>query len=52
MVKGGVKLEAKNSLLLVAQVDNIQFIVGVLGCSVDSFPTSYLFLLPIWVPPS
>jgi len=35
---------AKSCILPVGQVDNIQLLVGVLGCTVDSFPTYYLDL--------
>ena len=35
---------AKSSILPVGQVDNIQFLAGVLGCTVDSFPAYYLGL--------
>ena len=35
---------AKSAILPVGQVDNIQLLAGVLGCTVDSFPTYYLGL--------
>ena len=35
---------AKSSLLPVGEVDNIQLLAGVLGCSIDSFPSTYLGL--------
>ena len=38
-----VKL-TKSTILKVGQVDNIQLLVGVLGCTVNSFPTFYLVL--------
>jgi len=34
----------KSSILLVVQVDNIQLLEGVLGCTTDTFPTSDLGL--------
>ena len=34
----------KSSILPVGQVDNLQPLVGVLGCSIDSLPSSYLGL--------
>ena len=38
-----VKL-TKSSILPIGQVDNIQLLAGILGYSIDSFPTSYLGL--------
>jgi len=35
---------SKSSISPVGQVDNILLLVGVLGCSIDSFPSSYLGL--------
>ena len=35
---------AKSSLLPVGELDNIQLLAGVLGCSIDSFPSTYLGL--------
>jgi len=35
---------SKSSILPVGQVDNIQLLAGILGCTIDSFPTSYLVL--------
>lgn len=35
---------AKSSILSVGQVDNIPFLASILGCTIDSFPTSYLGL--------
>lgn len=35
---------AKSSILAVTQVDNIHLHAGVLGCTIDSFPTTYLSL--------
>jgi len=35
---------AKGSILPVEQIDNIQFLVGVLGCSIDASPTNYLIV--------
>ena len=49
---------SKSSILPVGQVDNIQLLAEILGCTIDSFPTSYLGLplsakfkdKPIWEP--
>ena len=35
---------AKCSILPVGQVDDILVLVGVLGCTIDAFPTNYLGL--------
>jgi len=35
---------AKSSLLPAGEVDNIQLLAGVLGCSIGSFPSTYLGL--------
>lgn len=35
---------AKRSILPVGQMDNIQLLVGVLGCNIDTSPTTYLGL--------
>ena len=35
---------SKSSILPVGQVDNLQLLAGVLGCSIDSLPSSYLGL--------
>ena len=35
---------AKSSLLPVGEVDNIQLLAGVLGCSIGSYPSTYLRL--------
>ena len=35
---------SKSSILPVGQVDNIQLLAGILGCSIGSFPSSYLGL--------
>jgi len=35
---------AKSSILPVGSVDNIQILVGLLGCKIDSFPLTYLGL--------
>ena len=36
---------AKSSALPVGEVDNIQLLAGVLGCNIDSFPSTHLRLL-------
>lgn len=35
---------AKSSIVAMGQVENILLLAGVLGCNIDSFPTTYLGL--------
>jgi len=37
-------MQSKSSILPVGQVDNLQMLAGVLGCSIDYLPSSYLGL--------